>query len=55
MLHTISLFADCIVSFEILLQEVRIDLSKTKIKLLLVDGSVIFIREIMIGNVLHDY
>lgn len=42
MLSTITLFTDCISSFEILLQETRLHLSKTKIKLVLKDGSVIF-------------
>ncbi len=55
MLSTIALFTDIISSFEILQQEVRLDLSKTKIKLVLADSSVIFIREIIIQNVLHDY
>lgn len=31
------------------------DLSKTKIKLELIDGSFIFLREIIIENVLFDY
>lgn len=55
MLSTITLFTDCISSFEILLQETRLHLSKTKIKLVLKDGSVIFLREIIIKNILCDY
>ena len=55
MLETIALFTDCITAYEILEQIVRLDLSKTKIKLTLSDGSVIFLREIIIQNVLHDY
>ena len=48
-------FSDLIVSFEILLQEVRSDLTKTKVKVVLKDSSVIFLREIVIQNVLLDY
>jgi hypothetical protein len=55
MLSTLSLFADCITSFELLFQETRSDLSKTKIKLSLKDSPVIFLREIIISNVLLDY
>ena len=54
MLSTLSSFSDCISSFEILLQETRSDLSKTKIKVDLMNGSVIFLREIIIQNVLFD-
>lgn len=55
MLTTLSLFSNCIASFEILMQETRSDLMKTKIKAGLVNGSVIFLREIIIQNVLFDY
>lgn len=55
MLQTISLFSDCILSFVILLQETRSDLRKTKIKLVLKDNSVLFIREVIIDNLLFDY
>ena len=55
MLSIIASFTDCITSFEILTQEIRIDLMKTKIKLILIDGSVIFLREIIIEKVLCDY
>jgi hypothetical protein len=48
-------FAECITSFEILVQETRIDLMKIKLKAFLVNGSVIFLREIIIQNVLLDY
>lgn len=55
MLSTLSLFTDCITSFKVLLQETRSDLSKTKISVVLIDGSVIFLREIIIQNILFDY
>ena len=55
MLSTLALFVDCIESFEFLLQENRSDLSKTKIKVSLKDNSVLFLREIIITNVLFDY
>ncbi len=55
MLSTISLFTDTINSFEVLLQEKRIDLTKTKIKLILRDESIIFLREIIIKEILCDY
>jgi hypothetical protein len=55
MLQTLSIFSDYIISFEVLLQETRSDLRKTKIKLLLKDNSVLFIREIIIDNKLFDY
>lgn len=55
MLETIALFTRCISSYEILEQTTRQDLTKTKIKLTFTDGSVIFLREIIILNVLHDY
>ncbi|HEY5405781.1 MAG TPA: DUF6516 family protein [Ginsengibacter sp.] len=55
MLSTIASFSDCIVSFKILIQEIRSDLSKTKIAVTFNDGSVIFLREIIIQNVLMDY
>lgn len=38
-----------------LTQEVRSDLSKTKIVVTFMDSSVIFLREIIIQNVLADY
>lgn len=55
MVSTLLLFSDCVSSFEFLLQETRSDLSKTKIKVELAGGSVIFLREIIIQNVLFDY
>ena len=55
MLETVDLFADCISAYEILEQIIRLDLSKTKIKLIFIDSPVIFLREIIIQNVLHDY
>lgn len=55
MLSTLSQFTDCIASFKILLQETRSDLVKTKISVVLIDDSVIFLREIIIQNVLLDY
>lgn len=55
MISSIALFSDCISSFEILQQESRLGLSKIKIKLALTDGSLVFLREIIIQNVLHDY
>ncbi len=55
MLSTLSSFSDCISLFEILLQETRSDLSKTKIKVDLINGTSIFLREIIIQNVLFDY
>lgn len=55
MFATLALFEDIIVTVEILLQEQRAGLSKTKLKVLLKDGSVIFLREIIIENILFDY
>jgi len=55
MLSTLLQFTECITSFEILMQETRSDLIKIKLKTFLVDGSVIFMREIIIQNVLLDY
>ena len=55
MLSTISRFNYTIKSFEVLLQESRLDLTKTKIKLIFRDESVIFLREIIIKEVLCDY
>ena len=55
MLSTLSLFTDLILSFEVLLQENRNDLSKTKIKLTLSDHSFLFLREIIIESTLFDY
>ena len=55
MFETIALFNDCILRYEILEETKRLDLSKTKIKLIFINGSVIFLREIIIQNVLHDY
>lgn len=55
MLSVLLHFTNCIVSFKILIQETRSDLSKTKMSVELVDGSVIFLREIIIQNVLSDY
>ena len=55
MLSTLSQFSDCIVSFKILLQESRSGFSKTKISLELRNNSSIFLREIIIQNVLTDY
>ncbi len=55
MISTLVQFADCIVSFDILMQETRSDLTKTKAKAGLPDGSVIFLREIVIQNTLFDY
>lgn len=55
MLSTLSQFADCIISFKILVQENRSGLTKTKIRVGLNDGSFIFLREIIIQNVLTDY
>ncbi len=55
MLPILLQFTACIASFEILLQETRSDLTKTKIKVSLMNGSVIFLREIVIQNVLFDY
>lgn len=55
MLSTLSLFAEYIISFEVLLQETRSDLSKTKIRVVLKDHSVLFLREIIITDLLFDY
>ncbi len=55
MLSILSLFTEYIRSFEILLQESRSDLTKTKIKVVLINGTVIFLREIIIQNILFDY
>ncbi len=55
MLSTLSLFTNIITTFEILVQDNRSDLSKTNVKLILKDNSVLFIREIIIDNVLFDY
>lgn len=55
MLSTLPQFGDCISSFKILLQDTRSDLVKTKISVVFVDASVIFLREIIIQNVLFDY
>lgn len=55
MFSTLAAFSDCIVSFELLLQETRSDLSKTKMKITLKDNSVLFLREIIIDNILFDY
>lgn len=55
MLSILYSFSDCISSFTILLQESRSDLSKTKVSVELIDGSVIFLHEIIIQNVLFDY
>ena len=55
MLSTLLQFADCISSFKILMQETRSDLSKTKISVAFIDGSIIFLREIIIQNVSSDY
>lgn len=55
MLSTLAQFSNCIVSFEVLVHETRSDLTKTKVKVVLKDSSVIFIREIIIQNVLLDY
>lgn len=55
MFATLTLFEDIIATVEILLQEQRIGFSKTKLKVILKNGSVIFLREIIIKNVLFDY
>lgn len=55
MLSTLAQFSNCIVSFEILVHETRSDLTKTKVKVVLKDSSVIFLREIIIQTVLLDY
>lgn len=55
MLSTLSQFSNFIVSFEILVQETRSDLKKWKIKVVLKDGSIIFLREIIIHAILLDY
>lgn len=55
MLSTLTQFSYCINSFEILMQEKRSDLMKIKLKASFVDGSVIFLREIIIQNILLDY
>lgn len=55
MLKTIALFTGCISAIEILEQTIRLDLSKTKIKLVFIDGSIIFLLEIIIENTLCDY
>ena len=55
MISTLIQFADCIKSFEVLFQETRSDLTKTKIKAGLIDGSFVFLRDIIIQNVLFDY
>ncbi len=55
MVSTLLQFADCIVFFEILLQESRSDLTKTKAKAELPNGSFIFLREVSIQNILFDY
>lgn len=44
-----------IASVEVLLQEQRAGLSKTKLKVVLKDGSILFLREIIIENILFDY
>lgn len=55
MLSILAQFSNCILSFELLSHETRSDLTKTKIKVVLKDGSVIFLREIIIQTILHDY
>lgn len=55
MLSTLSHYADLFTSFEVLLQETRSDLSKIKIKLGLIDGSLLFLGEVNIKDVLFDY
>jgi len=55
MIQTLSQFTDCIASFNILIQETRGDLAKTKIRVDFINGSVIFLREIIIQNVLPNY
>lgn len=55
MLSTLLQFADCIQSYQILMQENRSDLSKLKIKVTLIDGTLLFLREIEIENMLFDY
>lgn len=55
MLPTLLQFIDCIASYEILLQQTRADLTKTKIKASLINDTVIYLREIIIQNVLFDY
>jgi len=55
MFSTLSLFTDCIISFEFLFRETRSDLNKTKMKVTLKDNSILFLREIIINNTLFDY
>jgi hypothetical protein len=55
MFATLALFEDIIAAVEILLQEHRTGLSKTKLKVVLKDGSILFLREIVIENILFDY
>ncbi len=55
MLLTLSQFTECIISFKILMHDARSDLVKTKISVALINGTVIFLREIIIQNVLLDY
>jgi hypothetical protein len=55
MLSTLSKYANCIATFAVLLQETRSELRKTKIRVTLVDNSVLFLREIIIENILFDY
>jgi hypothetical protein len=55
MFATLALFEDIILTVEILLQERRAALSKTKLKIIFNDGSILFLREIIIENVLLDY
>ena len=55
MLSTLSSFTHIINCFEILVQDIRSDLSKTKVKLILKAYSVLFLREIIIDGFLFDY
>jgi hypothetical protein len=55
MFSTLALFEDIILSVEVLFQQHRTALSKTKLKVVLKDQSVIFLREIIIENILFDY
>lgn len=55
MFATLSLFDNIISSVAILRQEQRTALSITKLKVVFNDKSVIFLREIIIENVLVDY